>query len=62
MGEMSLLTLWLRREARLRWPALLACCLLVAITSATVLTAVAGARRGASSAARLRAGPLLREE
>src|SRR5262245_15260191 len=53
MSVMSLLMLWLRREAHLRWPALLACCLLVAITSATVLTAAAGARRGASTVTRL---------
>src|SRR6266487_211805 len=53
MSGMPLLMLWLRREARLRWPALLACCLLMAITSATVLTAVAGARRGASTVTRL---------
>ena len=49
MSGMPLLMLRLRREARLRWPALLACCLLVAL--------IPGHR-----AARLHAGLLLREE
>ena len=49
MSGMPLLMLWVRREARLRWPALLACGLLLAL--------IPGHR-----AARLHAGPLLREE
>ena len=55
---MRLTTEWTRLDIQRRWRSLLALALLVAISTATVLTAIAGARRGDTAMSRLEARTL----
>jgi ABC-type lipoprotein release transport system permease subunit len=54
----SIMAVWLQLELSRRWRALLVLALLVVLSTATVLTSVAGARRGASAVERLQARTL----
>ncbi len=49
---------WLRLDARRRWRSLAVLALLIALATATVLTSIAGARRGESAFSRLQARTL----
>ena len=55
---MALIFTWMRIELRRRWRSLVVLALLVAISSGTVFTALAGARRAASAIDRLQAQTL----
>jgi hypothetical protein len=55
---MSFVTAWLRLDLRRRWRSLAVLALLIAVAGGTVMTALAGARRGASSLQRLEATTL----
>jgi FtsX-like permease family protein len=55
---MSVVFAWLRLDVRRRWRSLAVLALLIAIASGTVMTAVAGARRGASAIGRIEARTL----
>ncbi len=50
---MTVIAAWLRLELRRRWRSLAVLALLIAVATGTVVTAAAGARRGASSLQRL---------